>query len=228
MVRLAKTVSWLEIFHLGFFFFQVFLEMRPEKGSERRRKNGGSFEVLMKQAFSEISENLKEIEEEGVKQKQKVDIQRRRRISAPATSFGRLDASEKDVELIFPKRKNTQSSLIIAWPELQSVEEESEESEDNEVLKEEIIAEIYKKEQNLNDNLPRRRRVSAPAKTLTETADMSTFKQLRKDIGRRLSRTRSDPTFSTLPWLDWIDEEPEPDFEPVEFNLDFLEELIKG
>ncbi|CAH3130810.1 unnamed protein product, partial [Pocillopora meandrina] len=210
-------------FNLGFLD-----DYMPEKGSERMRKNGGSFEVLMKEAFSEISENLKEIEEEGVKQKQKVDIQRRRRISAPVTSFGRLDASEKDVELIFPKRKNTQPSLVIAWPELQSVEEESEEGEDNEVLKEEIIAEIYKKEQNLNENLPRRRRVSAPAKTFTETADMSTFKQLRKDIGRRLSRTRSDPIFSTLPWLDWIDEEPEPDFEPVEFNLDFLEELIKG
>lgn len=41
--------------------------MRFEKGLERMCKNGGSFEVFMKYVFSEIIENLKEIEEEGVK-----------------------------------------------------------------------------------------------------------------------------------------------------------------
>ena len=202
--------------------------MKPEKVSQRRRKNGGNFEEFMEEALSEISQNLREIEEEDVKQKQKVDIKRRRRISAPATSFGGLETSEKDVELNFPKRKNTQPSSIIAWPELQSVEEENDENEENEVLKEETTEGNNKKELKVNENFLIRRRVSAPAKTFTETADTSTFKQLRKDIGRKLSRTRSDPTFSTFPWLDWIDEEPDLNFEPVEFNLDFLEALSRG
>lgn len=39
---------------------------------------------------------------------------------------------------------------------------------------------------------------------------------------------RFDLIFLILFWLDWIDEELELDFELVEFNLDFFEELIKG
>lgn len=202
--------------------------MKTEKGPQTRRKNGGNFEEVMKRALSEISLNLKEIEEDGVKQREKIDvIRRRRRVSAPATSFRGLKTPEKELESDLSKQTRAQSTLLIS-PSLDSVKEEDDENEAENVLEDEVTEDDTNTEQKGNVDLPKRRRVSAPAKTSTETAETTTFKQLRKEIGRKLSRTRSDPTFSTLPWLEWIEEEPEPDFEPVEFNLDFLEELIKG
>lgn len=70
-----------------FFFLVVFVHtMKSVKGQRSRGKKGFNFEEAMNEAFSEIFQNLKFIEEDTKKQKKEVDL-RRRRISAPAATL---------------------------------------------------------------------------------------------------------------------------------------------
>lgn len=61
--------------------------MKSGKGRRKTSKTGvADFEDAMNQAFSEIFQNLKMIEQDTKKQREKVDLQRRRRVSAPAAT----------------------------------------------------------------------------------------------------------------------------------------------
>ena len=59
--------------------------MKTDKGHEPDKKGGANYEDAMKEALSEIFQNLKVIEQDRTKkQREKVDLQRR--VSAPALS----------------------------------------------------------------------------------------------------------------------------------------------
>lgn len=77
----------------------------------------------------------------------------------------------------------------------------------------------------------RRRRVSAPARTYREAAETTPFKQPKNDLVRKMSRPKflPDVALPAMPWLaDCVEEQMEADFEPVEFNLSFLDDLMKS
>lgn len=162
------------------------------------------------------------------RQREGVDIQlRRRRISAPA--FGTSDTKTPKQ----PKKKMRRKFSLFAapalsgTPSLQSLHEEKVDHDEVDIgfgYNDKAIKRDTKKQ-------PRRRRVSAPARTYRETEETTTFKQLKKDLVRKMSR----PTFlpdlplSTMPWLaDCVEDQMEEDFEPVEFNLSFLDDLMKS
>ena len=162
------------------------------------------------------------------KQREGVDIQlRRRRISAPA--FGTSDTKTPKQ----PKKKMRRKFSLFAapalsgTPSLQSLHEEKVDHDEVDIgfgYNDKAIKRDTKKQ-------PRRRRVSAPARTYRETEETTTFKQLKKDLVRKMSR----PTFlpdlplSSMPWLaDCVEDQMEEDFEPVEFNLSFLDDLMKS
>ena len=160
------------------------------------------------------------------KQREDVDIQpRRRRISAPA--FGTSETKTPKQPKKKMKRTFSLFSLSAA-PSLKSLDKEKVIIEEVDIgfgYKDRAIERDTKKE-------PRRRRVSAPARTYRETAETTTFKQLKKDLTRKMSKPTFLPDhlpFPTMPWLaDCVEDQMEKDFEPVEFNLSFLDDLMKS
>ena len=64
------------------------------KGEKIRDKREANYELAMKEAFSEIFQNLKEIEKETKMQRKKIDLERRRG-SAPATTLRETTAAFK-------------------------------------------------------------------------------------------------------------------------------------
>lgn len=201
--------------------------MKSGKAQQSRRKIGVNFEDAMNQAFSDISQNLKLIEVDTKKQKEKVDLQRRRRVSAPATTLRETAEIEE-----WERKMSTQTcaSSLLTMSSLQCFEEEPENGETRISLPvgclDEMIGEDKKQRENVNPQ--RRRRVSAPV-TMRETTETTTaFKQLKKEIGRKLSRPSADSlSLPTMPWLECFEEETEMDFEPVDFNLSFLDDFMK-
>ena len=191
----------------------------------------------MKEATNQggISQSLKEIREQnGTKQREKMDPPRIRRVSAPAKSSGGSEIREKKLEQkLSEENKRSQSGLLIT-PSLHSLEGEEIDSDQLDTswdFIEEIMKDTKKAQKAESIKLLKTRRFSAPAKTLgdTETTETTTtFKQLRKEIARRFSRTRSESTCSLIPWMDCFDWEQPPvaDFEPVEFNLGFLDDFM--
>ena len=63
-------------------------------GQKIRDKREANYELAMKEAFSEVFRNLKEIERETKMQRKKIDLERRRG-SAPATTLRETTAAFK-------------------------------------------------------------------------------------------------------------------------------------
>jgi len=61
--------------------------MKSGRDQLSRRKKEGNYEEAMNQAFSEIFRNLKEIKEDTEKQRKKVNLERQKRVSAPAMTL---------------------------------------------------------------------------------------------------------------------------------------------
>ena len=179
----------------------------------------------------------KVIEEDSKKQREDVDLQpRRRRVSAPVKTLTTTTTfKQPKKELRERKFSDITTPSLSTMPSWLSLEEEEVNIDQVDIglgCNDEVIEEDFHQKQREDvDRLPRRRRVSAPARTLTETTETTTtFKQLRKDFVRKLSRPTllPDLTLSTMPWLECFEEELEENFEPVEFNLSFLDDLIKA
>ena len=152
----------------------------------------------------------------------------RRRISAPA-----MPGTSETKTLKQPKKKTRRKFSLFAAPALSATPSLKSLDEENISIDKFDIGLGYNDRaiERETKKQPRRRRVSAPARTYGETAETTTFKQLKKDLVRKMSR----PTFlpdlplSTMPWLaDCIEDQMEKDFEPVEFNLRFLDDLMKS
>lgn len=164
--------------------------------------------------------------------RQTVDLQpRRRRVSAPVQT---LIKTAETATFKQPKKELRERKFSeVCTPALQSLEEEELNIDQVDIgldCNDEVIEKDSKKQREEADLL-RRRRVSAPARTMTETTETTTtFKQLRKDFVRKISRPTllPDLTLSTMPWLECFEEDLEEDFEPVEFNLSFLDDLMKA
>lgn len=166
-------------------------------------------------------------EDSAEKQREDVDIQpRRRRISAPVRGTSETTTLKQPKKKMERKLSVFTAPALSAMPSLQSLEEEEVNIDQVDIglgYHDKVIERDTEKR-------PRRRRVSAPARTNRETAETTTFKQLKKDLVRKLSRPAllPDLALSTMPWLaECFEEELEEDFEPVEFNLSFLDDLMK-
>jgi len=162
------------------------------------------------------------------KQRDGVDImRRRRRTSAPAYRTSETKSPKQAKKKTRGKFSLFAAPALSATPSLRSLDEEKVGIDEVDIgfgVNDRAIDRDTKKQ-------PRRRRVSAPARTHSETAETTAFKQLKKDFVRKMSR----PTFlpdlplSTMPWLaDCVNDQIEEDFEPVEFNLSFLDDLMKS
>ena len=92
-----------------------------------RQKKGVNFEEAMATAFSEIFHNLKEIDADVKKKREKVDLQRRRQ-SAPADMIRDVTEKrepEKKLGRKLPRRPASSSTLpAMQWPVLKCYEEE--------------------------------------------------------------------------------------------------------
>ena len=160
-------------------------------------------------------------------QKEEVYHQRRsRKVSAPAETTTSMKQAMQERERTSCEIATPTLSTV---PSLQSLDEYVIKTDLGFDLHEEIIEEVLRKQGG--DVKRVRRRGSAPARTLTETGigTSKSFKQLRrKDFVGKSSRPTHLPelTLSTMPWLECFEEElEEDDFNPVEFNLNFLEDL---
>lgn len=101
--------------------------MTSGKGRQARVKREVSYEEAMNQAFSEIFQNLKMIKEDTKKQREKVALQRRRRVSAPAASTTKTTSQQPKIEPVRKLSAPTPSStLSTAHWVLQCFEEEAE------------------------------------------------------------------------------------------------------
>ena len=154
------------------------------------------------------------------KQREGADIQRRRRTSAP--TFGTSETKTPKQ----PKKKMRRKFSLFSSTSLQSLDEE------NVNIDEVDIGFGYNKAINKDTKKQlRRRRVSAPARTYREAAETTPFKQPKNDPVRKMSRPKflPDVALPAMPWLaDCVEEQMEADFEPVEFNLSFLDDLMKS
>lgn len=162
---------------------------------------------------------------------EKMELERRRRVSAPAKPYGGSQMPEHILEQTFYEggKKLSQSALFIS-PSWQSFEGEDVDGDPlhtswdyiKEMMKDSKKAERIK--------LLKTQQVSGSVRALspeTTAETKTTLKQLRKEISRRFSRARSDSTGSLLPWMDCNDwKEPSEDFIPVEFNLGFLDDYM--
>lgn len=156
------------------------------------------------------------------KQREGADIQRRRRTSAP--TFGTSETKTPKQ----PKKKMRRKFSLFSSPSLQSLDEEK-------VNIDEVDIGFGYSDKAINKDTKkqlRRRRVSAPARTAyREAAETTPFKQPKNDLVRKMSRPKflPDVALPTMPWLaDCVEEQLEADFEPVEFNLSFLDDLMKS
>ena len=156
------------------------------------------------------------------KQREGADIQRRRRTSAP--TFGTSETKTPKQ----PKKKMRRKFSLFSSPSLQSLDEEK-------VNIDEVDIGFGYSDKAINKDTKkqlRRRRVSAPARTAyREAAETTPFKQPKNDLVRKMSRPKflPDVALPTMPWLaDYAEEQLEADFEPVEFNLSFLDDLMKS
>ncbi|KAL9966236.1 hypothetical protein ACROYT_G024283 [Oculina patagonica] len=193
--------------------------------------------VNIEQVDIGLSSVDKVIEEDFEKQIENVDLQpRRRRVSAPVKTL--IETAETTFkqpikELRGRKFSEINSPALSPLPSLQSLAEEELNIDQVDIgfdCNDDEIEKVSKKQKE-DAGPPRRRRVSAPARTMTETTETTTtFKQLRKDFVRKISRPTllPDLTLSTMPWLECFEEELEENFEPVEFNLSFLDDLMKA
>lgn len=154
------------------------------------------------------------------KQREGADIQRRSRTSAP--TFGTSETKTPKQ----PKKKMRRKFSLFSSTSLQSLDEE------NVNIDEVDIGFGYNKAINKDTKKQlRRRRVSAPARTYREAAETTPFKQPKNDLVRKMSRPKflPDVALPAMPWLaDCVEEQMEADFEPVEFNLSFLDDLMKS
>ena len=99
------------------------------KGQQHQYKKGVNFEEAMNQALSEIFQNLKEIQEDTKKQREKLSLWRRRG-SAPATALRETTLAtfkqpkkELDRKLSTPTPTSISTFPTMHWV-LQSFEEE--------------------------------------------------------------------------------------------------------
>ena len=162
-------------------------------------------------------------------QREGANIQRRRRrTSAPAFGTSETKTPQQPKKKMRRKFSLFSSPALSAAPSLQSLDEEK-------VNIDEVDIGFGNNNKAINrdtNKQQRRRRVSAPARTYRETADAASFKQPKNDLIRKISR----PTFlpdavalPTMPWLaDCVEDQLEADFEPVEFDLSFLDDLMKS
>ena len=162
-------------------------------------------------------------------QREGANIQRRRRrTSAPAFGTSETKTPQQPKKKMRRKFSLFPSPALSAAPSLQSLDEEK-------VNIDEVDIGFGNNNKAINKDTQkphRRRRVSAPARTYRETADAASFKQPKNDLIRKISR----PTFlpdavalPTMPWLaDCVEDQLEVDFEPVEFDLSFLDDLMKS
>ena len=70
------------------------------EGMKSRDKKGASYEEAMKEAFNEIFQNLKEIEKDTEKKRQKVDFERRRGSAPPSALRVDTTAFRKPKEVL--------------------------------------------------------------------------------------------------------------------------------
>lgn len=100
------------------------------QGQQYRYKKGANYEEAMNQALSEIFQNLKEIQQDTKRQREKVNLQRRRG-SAPATALRETAATfkqpkkELDRKLSTPIPATSSTLSTMRWV-LQCFEEEEE------------------------------------------------------------------------------------------------------
>ena len=162
-------------------------------------------------------------------QREGANIQRRRRrTSAPAFGTSETKTPQQPKKKMRRKFSLFPSPALSAAPSLQSLDEEKVNIDGVDIGFGNNNKAINKDTQKPH----RRRRVSAPARTYRETADAASFKQPKNDLIRKISR----PTFlpdavalPTMPWLaDCVEDQLEVDFEPVEFDLSFLDDLMKS
>ena len=119
------------------------------------------------------------------------------------------------------------SAALSAVPSLQSLDEEK-------VNIDEVDIGFGNNNKAINKDTKkqyRRRRVSAPARTYRETAGTTSFKQPKNDLIRKISSPTflPDVALPTMPWLaDCVEDQLKADFEPVEFDLSFLDDLMKS
>ena len=164
------------------------------------------------------------------KQREGVDIQRRRRrTSAP------VKGTSETTTIKLPKNKTRRKFSLFAAPALSATPSLKSLDEENVSIDNVDIGLGYNDRVIQTDTVtkkqPRRRRVSAPARTYRETAETTSFKQLKKDLVRKMSRPTvfPDVALPTMPWLaDCVENQIEENFEPVEFNLSFLDNLMKS
>ena len=164
------------------------------------------------------------------KQREGVDIQRRRRrTSAPVKGTSETTTNK------LPKKKTRRKFSFFAAPPLSATPSLKSLDEENVRIDNVDIGLGYNdrviQTDTVTEKQPRRRRVSAPARTYGETSETTSFKQLKKDLVRKMSRPTvfPDVALPTMPWLaDCVENQIEENFEPVEFNLSFLDNLMKS
>ena len=165
------------------------------------------------------------------KQTEGVDIQRRRRrTSAP------VKGTSETTTIKLPKKKTRRKFSLFAAPALSATPSLKSLDEGNVSIDNVDIGLGYNDRVIQTDTVtkkqPRRRRVSAPARTYRERAETTSFKQLKKDLVRKMSKPTVFPDVAlptVMPWLaDCVEDQMEENFEPVEFNLSFLDNLMKS
>ena len=162
-------------------------------------------------------------------QRERADIQRRRRrTSAPAFGTSETKPPQQPKKKMRRKFSLFPSPALSAAPSLQSLDEEKvsiDEVDIGFVYNDKAINKDTKKQH-------KRRRVSAPARTYRETAETTPFKQPKNDLIRKISRSTFLPDAVALPSMPWLadcfEDQLEADFEPVEFDLSFLDDLMKS
>ena len=161
-------------------------------------------------------------------QREGADSQRRRRrTSAPAFGNSETKTPKQPKKKMRRKFSLFSSPALSATPSLQSLDEEN-------INNDEVDIGFGYNRKAINKDAKkqlRRRRVSAPARTYREPAETTPFKQPKNDLVREMSRPTGlpDVALSTMPWLaDCVEEQLEQKFEPVEFNLSFLDDLMKS
>ena len=163
------------------------------------------------------------------KQRERADIQRRRRrTSAPAFGTSETKPPQQPKKKMRRKFSLFPSPALSAAPSLQSLDE-------GKVNIDEVDIGFIYNDKAINKDTKKqhkRRRVSAPARTYRETAETTPNKQPKNDLIRKISRSTFLPdavTLPSMPWLaDCVEDQLEADFEPVEFDLSFLDDLMKS
>ena len=162
-------------------------------------------------------------------QREGAEIQRRRRrTSAPAFGTSETKTPQQPKKKMRRKFSLFPSPALSAAPSLQSLDEEK-------VNIDEVDIGFGNNNKAINKDTQkphRRRRVSAPARTYRETADAASLKQPKNDLIRKISRPTFLPDAVALPTMPWlahcVEDQLEVDFEPVEFDLSFLDDLMKS